>query len=114
MDAQPRLRRRNLADLQPQSAGGLKGQTPPPHPPATPAGLDIHGQAPELYSDSGNVNPATGAPWRTENNLLNADIQAAFAARKGARAGLFVLTWRMYPNADVAKPATCGCGCSCS
>jgi hypothetical protein len=116
MDAQPRLLRQNLLDLQPNTvSGGKKGHTPPPHPPGTASGLDIHGQPPELYSDS--TNPMSGggsATWRDQNNQLNADIQSAFANRKGSRANLFVLTWRMYPNAAVPKPATCGCGCSCS
>jgi hypothetical protein len=115
MDAQPRLQRKDLVALQPTTvSGGKKGQTPPPHGPGTKSGLDIHGQPPELYADSTNpVSGGTGT-WRDENNAMNSGIQSAFKAAKKTRAKLFVLTWRMYPNADETPPGTCGCGCSCS
>jgi hypothetical protein len=114
MLAEPKMRDQDLQNLLPQPKG-LQGRTPPPHPPNTPPDLDISKQPPELHSDSYLPQPS-GTPWRSQNNDMNTAIQLAFSKAKGARANLFVMTWRMYPNADNPPPAgsACGCGCACS
>jgi hypothetical protein len=92
------------------------GEDPPPYPPNTPSSLDITKQPPELHSDSFLVSSAGGLPWRDQNATLNNLIQQAFSTAKGPRKNLFVMTWRMYPNANNPPPpgSACGCGCSCS
>jgi hypothetical protein len=76
-----------------------------------------HPPAPGVTSDALKVSKEDWA----QNGKLAEAIKGVFAAAKGRKHGkpLFVLAWRMYPNAE--NPFwqnralhNCGCGCACS
>ncbi|SPJ14108.1 hypothetical protein SBBP2_1090004 [Burkholderiales bacterium] len=98
---------------------------------AGPDGRKYHGELPATWDNAefvsnnlGNIDPAPGFPdGYAQNVALKAAIAKAFVEIKKINLNdpngpLWLLAWRMYPNADHPmwkddSGPQCGCNCGC-